>query len=438
MKRKLFAGVLATSMIAASMSGTAFAAEDFDYGTGEITIWVPDKVTTLTQQLAEKFLADNNIDYTVKVESVGEGDAANNLITDVEGGADIYGFAQDQLARLVSAGALQQLNGTGYDEWIAEQNDEGAVAAATFGTTTYAFPMTSDNGYFLYYDSSVVTDPTSLEKVVEDCEAAGKNFYFEINSGWYQPAFFFGTGCTLQYSTNDDGEYEKCYVDYASDQGIVALREIIELQSSTSFQNGSSLSSATNVGAIVDGTWDSGAALEMLGDNYACTKLPSFTGSDGEEYQLGGFGGFKLLGVKPQTEAGKIRACLELAKYLTSTECQMERFNEVGWGPSNLEAQQDEAVQADPALAALAEQLNFAIPQGQYPDDYWDRATALGDDVIAGNINADTSDEDLLKVLEQFEEDCVSYANERGDISELEGEETAEEATEEESSTEAE
>ncbi len=400
-----------TSSESSSSEASTEASTTTSTGAGEtITIWVADAVTSLTQTMAEEFMSENGYEYTIVVESVGEGDAASNMITDVEGGADIYGFAQDQLARLVAAGAVQQLTGTGYDTTIEEENGAGSVAAATFGSTLYAFPMSADNGYFLYYDSSVITDPTSLEQIVADCEAAGKNFYFEINSGWYQVAFFFGTGCTLTYETNDDGTFASCDIDYASDAGLVTLKEIIELQSSSAFQNGSSLNSATNVGAIVDGTWDSEAAKELFGDNYAAAALPSFVGSDGETYQLSSFSGYKLLGVKPQTDADKLRACLELAQYLTSEECQLERFNEVGWGPSNLAAQEDEAVQADVALSALTEQSNYSIGQGQYPDDYWTLATALGDDIISGNITSSTSDEDLMTTLEDFETKCISYA----------------------------
>lgn len=407
------AGTTAAETTAAAettVAETTAAAEDFDYGSGEIKIWAAEEVQALTQELADKFIAEKGIDYTVVVEAVGEGDAASNMITDVEGGADIFGFAQDQIARLVSAGALQQLTGTGFDTWISSENDTGAVSAATVGNTLYAFPMTSDNGYFLYYDKEVVTNPESLETIVADCEAAGKNFYMEINSGWYQTAFFFGTGCTLTYDTDDAGNFTACNIDYASEQGVVALKEITELQASKAFQNGSSLSTATNVGAIVDGTWDSSAAQELFGDNYACAKLPSFTGSDGKEYQLGGFGGFKLLGVKPQTDGGKLRACLELAQYLTNTESELARFEAKGWGPSNLTAQADEAVQANEALSALATQLTFSIPQGQYPNDYWSLATALGDDVISGSITTASSDEELMSVLQTFQDTCVSYA----------------------------
>ena len=274
----------------------------------------------------------------------------------------------------------------------------------------YAYPITSDNGYFLYYDKSVVKDPSTLEGIVKDCEAAGKNFYFEINSGWYQTAFFFGTGCTLTYDTDKEGNFTGCNVDYASDKGVVALKKMIELKSSSAFQNGSSLSNATNVGAIVDGTWDASAAKELFGDNYATAKLPTFQGSDGNTYQLSGFSGNKLLGVKPQEDADKLQICDDLAFFLSSEEVQLARFDEVGWGPSNKNAQASEKVSANEALAALAAQTAFDIPQGQYPNDYWSLATGLGDSVISDTLSASTSDADLLKALTDFQNTCKSYA----------------------------
>ena len=423
MKKKLLAALLSVSMIAALLAGcgskdagssadsSASSGEttEVDYGTGSVTIWVSEETNAFTKAQADKFMEENPqfAGYTVTVESVGEGDAASNMITDVEGGADIYAFAQDQLARLVSSGAIMEVIGD-YADFIAANNDAGAVSAATMGDAVYAFPITSDNGYFMYYDKSVVTDPSSLEQIIADCEAAGKGFYMEINSGWYQTAFFFATGCELTYDADSDGKFVKANVTYASDNGLKAFKKMIELSNSTSFYNGSSVSNATNPGAIVDGTWDSSAAKELFGDNYACAKLPTFT-VDGETFQFSGFGGFKLLGIKPQTDTNKAVVCLELAKYLSGAEVQLARYNEVGFGPSNLEAQSDSAVQADEALAALGEQLAFTIPQGQYPNEYWDLATALGDDVIADKYD-NASDEELMSVLEGFQATCESYA----------------------------
>ena len=404
MNRKLMAVILSGALAASIMTPFSAAAAD-----DTILLWVPEATQTFTEQQIEAFKEANPdyAGYTYKVEPVGEGDAANNMLTDVEAGADLFNFAQDQLARLVSAMALTPAS----DEdkgWITEQNDENSVAAATLSDMVYAYPLTSDNGYFLYYDKSVVSDPSTLEGILADCEAAGKGFYMEINSGWYQTAFFFATGAELSYETDTAGAFTSANVTYASDEGVAALKAMIALAKSSAFNNGSSISNATNVGAIVDGTWDSGAAKDLFGDNYACAKLPTFN-VDGTDYQMSGFGGFKLLGIKPQTDPDKLAACKALAKFLSSEEVQVARYEAAGWGPSNKAAQQNEAVQADVALTALAEQLQYSIPQGQYPNDYWTQATALGDSVIGGDYN-DADDAALLEVLQNFQDTCIGYA----------------------------
>ena len=396
--KKILSVVLAFAMLL-SLASIAMA----DYS-GDIKIWIAENVVDFTKQQVEAFKAANPeyANMNVIVEPVGEGDAASNIITDVEAGADIFGFAQDQLARLVAAGALLDVEPSNAEKVTAE-NDAGSVAAVTLGDTMYAYPMTSDNGYFLYYDKSVLSDPSSMEQILADCEAAGKNFYMEINSGWYQTAFFFGAGAELTFESNDEGQLVKMNSGYASDNGVKALKSIIKVAASPAFVNGSSVSNANNICAIVDGTWDATAAKEALGDNYAATKLPTVDG-----YQMSGFGGFKMLGVKPQTDDDKLAACDALAAYLTSEEVQLARYNAVGWGPSNLNAQQNEAVQADEALSALAAQLAFCEPQGQYPGEYWSLATALGDDVIADKLdNADEAA--LLETLKNFEATCEGY-----------------------------
>ena len=397
--KKILSLVLALAMM---LSLCSFAsAEGFD---GEIKVWVAEATVEFTKAQVEAFKAANPeyANMTVTIQPVGEGDAASNMLTDVEAGADLYVFAQDQLARLVAAGALVDVLPENA-EIVAAQNDAGSVAAVKLGETMYAYPMTSDNGYFLYYDKSVVTDPSNMEAILADCEAAGKNVYFEINSGWYQTAFFFGAGCTLTYGTNDEGAIISMDCDYASENGLKALKSMIKLAQSPIHVNGSSASNATNLGAIVDGTWDAVAVQGILGENYAAVKLPTIDG-----YQLGGFGGFKMLGVKPQTDDAKLAACDALALFLSSGEVQTARFEAVGWGPSNLEAQQSEAVKADIALSALAAQLANTMPQGQYPGEYWTLATALGDDILADKLD-NMTDEQLMEVLVNFQATAGSY-----------------------------
>ncbi len=398
--KKILTLVLAVALVL-TLSCAAFA-EGYS---GDLKVWVADAAVDFTNEQVEAFKAANPefADMTVSVEAVGEGDAASKVITDVDAAADIFGFAQDQLARMVAAGAVEVVE-PGNAEIVKAENDAGAVAAVTTGDELYAYPLTSDNGYFLYYDSSVISDPSTLEGILADCEAAGKSFYMEINSGWYQTAFFFGAGCTLTYDSDNDGNLTACNADYASENGLKALKSMIMLANSPAFVNGSSVSNATNVAAIVDGTWDSEAAKELFGDNYAAAKLPTVDG-----YQMSGFGGFKMLGVKPQEDEAKLAACDALAAWLSSGDVQLARYEALGWGPSNLAAQQSDAVKADVALSALAEQLQYTIPQGQYPGDYWSLATGLGDNII-GHKYDDADDDALMTVLTEFQDTCVSYA----------------------------
>ena len=397
--KKILSLVLALAM-ALSLCSFA-AAEGFD---GEIKIWVAEATVEFTKAQVELFKAAHPeyANMTVQVEPVGEGDAASNMLTDVEAGADIFGFAQDQLARLVAAGALEVVLDENA-EIVKAENDGGSVSAVMLGDTMYAYPLTSDNGYFLYYDKSVVTDPSNMEQILADCEAAGKNVYFEINSGWYQTAFFFGADCTLTYGVDNAGVINSMDCNYASENGVKALKAMIKLAQSPAHVNGSSASNATNIGAIVDGTWDAVAVKGILGEHYAATKLPTIDG-----FQLGGFGGFKMLGVKPQTDENKLAACDALALYLSSGEVQQARYDAVKWGPSNLKAQASDAVKADEALSALAAQLNFCIGQGQYPGEYWSLATALGDDILADKLD-NATDEQLMETLVNFQATAGSY-----------------------------
>ena len=131
---------------------------------------------------------------------------------------------------------------------------------------------------------------------------------------------------------------------------------------------------------VVTGTWAYETVAGILGDNLGATDLPSFE-VDGQAYHMGSFNGCKLMGVKPQTDATKSAALHKLAQYLTGEQGQMERFNAVAWGPSNLADQANEAVQANPALAALLQQNQFSVPQGQIHGSWWDIAKVIGTDV---------------------------------------------------------
>jgi arabinogalactan oligomer/maltooligosaccharide transport system substrate-binding protein len=73
-----------------------------------------------------------------------------------------------------------------------------------------------------------------------------------------------------------------------------------------------------------------------------------------------------------------------LAEYLTNEENQVARFEARGLGPANANAASSDAVQASPAIAALAAQAAYATPQ-RVGANYWSPANTLGSTLINGN-----------------------------------------------------
>jgi arabinogalactan oligomer/maltooligosaccharide transport system substrate-binding protein len=307
------------------------------------------------------------------------------MITDVEAGGDLFCFAQDQFARLVQAGALAKL-GAKASEAVIAANDAGTVAAAMSGDTLYAYPLTSDNGYFMYYDKSVIPeeDVKSLEKLIADCEKAQKYFAFDVQgSAWYLAAFFFATGCRSDWTTDDAGTFIEVADTFNSPEGLIAVKGLKKLVDSPFFLSSALATEfSSNAAIVVSGTWDYETAKELLGDNLGVAELPSFE-VDGKEYHLGSFNGCKLMGVKPQVDAVKGAVLHKLAQYLTGEKAQMERFEALSWGPSNLVDQASEAVQANPGLAALLAQAPYSVPQGQIHGSWWDIGKVITEDVKA-------------------------------------------------------
>ena len=384
---KKFFAILMAAIMALSM--VSFASADSAY---DITLWVPEEMVDLTKTQIEAFNASNELGVTFNptVEPVSEADSATSMITDVEAGADVFFFAQDQFARLVQAGALAKLD----DETAAKvkaENDVSAVTAATSGDAMYAYPLTADNGYYMYYDKSVIPeeDVDSLEKLIADCEAAGKYFAFEMQtSAWYLASFFFATGCVSEWKTDDSGAFIEVHDTFNSPEGLIAVKGMNKLVKSPMHLSSSKASEfASGAAIVVTGIWDYTTAEEILGDNMGVTDLPSFE-VDGTEYHLGSFSGCKLLGVKPQVDAGKATALTALAGFLTGEQCQLERFEARAWGPSNLAAQGSDAVQANPGLIALQKQNQYATVQGQIHGSWWDIGKVIGDDVKAAEDDA--------------------------------------------------
>lgn len=151
---------------------------------------------------------------------------------------------------------------------VVNENATGAVEAAAVDGKVYAYPMTADNGYFMFYDSSVFSesDVQSLEKMIEVADAAGKKIAMDISNGWYIYSFFEGAG--LELKLNDDGLTNSCA--WNNPGGTDVAQAIIDLTASNVLVDMSDEDMATqiaegNVVACVNGTWRAETAKRSMG-----------------------------------------------------------------------------------------------------------------------------------------------------------------------------
>ena len=396
-------------------------------GTYDITVWASD-IPGVTDQFAaqiEAFEAANpGIIINATVSPMSEGSAGSNAAADAATAPDIYCFAQDQLVNLVQAGALAPVKGDVADA-IRNNNDAGSVSAASHAGTLYAYPLTSDNGYVMFYDTSIISeeDAKDLATVVKRCEDAGLKFRFEVENGWYVASFFFGAGCHSQWTTNADGSWSSVDDNFKSDAGLKAMKAMQIVTHSEAYV--SDANSLVDAGVIITGTWNANAAKEhfvteedgKIVSTFGVTKLPSVT-VDGETFQLGSYHGYKLLGVKPQTDTKRSAVLQLLAQYLTGEECQTQRFESFSWGPSNKTAAANEKILNDPTIAAINAQKEHAVLQGQINGSWWDLAAALGTasreaasgDVEALNAALKTYDDAINAILQKSEEELKAWA----------------------------
>lgn len=353
-------------------------------GTVTLRVTASEEDQALATELIENFKAQYpEVTFDIQLGSESESTAKDTILADVEASPDVFAFADDQINELVAAGALQAVAAT-YTYDVANENTVGSVEAATVDGTLYAYPMTADNGYFMFYDASVFTaeDVQSLEKMIEVADAAGKKIAMDVSNGWYLYSFFQGAGYEL--TLNDDRQTNTCKWNDAGATDVA--QAVMDLFATGVFVDLSDEEQATAIAegtvcAAVNGTWRAETASSAWGENYAAAKLPTFNVA-GTDYQMSSYSGYKLVGVSPYSE--NVGWSMLLAEYLTNAESQTARFEARGLGPANITAAFSTTVQENPAISALAAQAAYATPQ-RVGGNYWTPAETLGQILASGN-----------------------------------------------------
>lgn len=365
-----------------------------------LRLWGAEEDQAMLQKMVDEFKTEyaDYANFNIEIGVESEATAKDTVLTDIEAAADVFGFASDQLPDLVKAGALQSIDemsdaisaysGKTLDD-IKAANAAGSVEAASYNGELYAFPATADNGYFLFYDSTKVTaeQAASWDTLLEAADAAGSKVGMVMASGWYNASFFIGAGFTPG-TLNEDGSTNLDWAGTADVSGVEVVKAMANIASNGAFQaipdGGTANAIASGeLCAIITGTWDAIAAQDAFGDGYAATKLPTYTVGD-KQIQQGSVAGYKFFGVNGHSENAGWATLL--AEWLTNEANQATRFAEREVGPSNINAAASDAVKANVAIAALAEQSAYGVSQF-VGGNFWDPTATFGEKIVQGQID---------------------------------------------------
>ncbi len=369
--------------------------------TVSLRVWGGEEDQNLLKELVEKFKTtypDQKFNIEIGVES--ESTAKDTILTDVEAAADVFAFASDQIVDLNNAKALANIEDMdaalqNYAKKsvadVKAANGDGSVEAASIDGKLMAFPMTGGNGYFLYYDSSVISeeDAATWDTLLAAADKAGKKVGMTLASGWYDASFFYGAGFTT--GLNDDGTTAIDFNGTSKDgyTGVQVTQSMLNIASNKAFMaiadgDISNQIAGGTLAAVVSGTWDAENAQKVFGNGYAAAKLPTYT-LDGKQVQQGSVSGYKFIGVNAYSK--NVGWATVLAEFLTNEESQTTRFEQRQLAPTNKKVAASDEVSKNVAIAASGAQDAYGVIQ-TVSAKYWDPAKTFGEMIAQGSISA--------------------------------------------------
>ncbi len=378
-----------------------------------LTVWCAAADLDMTKAMCNAYAAANpQNDYKFLYGIQEENNTAEKVLNDVKNGPDIFSFPSDQINRLYAGGALARVGGS-IEANIKDVNTAESVDAATITVNgedyLIAYPVTGDNCYFVFYDKRVHSenDLKSLDTMLSTASAAGKQVHFKLNNdGWYLSSFFF-TNPALKYDVTYSEVMAETGVaiNYNADGGLAVMQSIQSYVQNPAFVVATDDAVLTNAfkegtaSAGITGTWNAKAIEEALGaENVGFIKLPTAK-IGGEDVQLSGYKGYKLMGVNAMSQnKGEAH---KLAQWLTNEENQVTRYETRRFNPTNKVALENEQVKADLMMQVVAEQFKFNRTQKGVPTTYWTPMAGLIQPIVNAAAEGTTvSDQELQEALD--------------------------------------
>lgn len=368
--------------------------------TVKLTLWGGAEDQKMLQSMVDDFKKEHasEASFDIKLAVESETTCKETLLGDVEKGADVFAFPDDQLQALAASGVLQEIRDA---DQVKQDNIKGAVEAASVNDRLFAYPMTADNGYFLYYNKKYFSgnDVKKLDTILAKAEKVHKKVTMDWTSAWYLYSFFGNTG--LKAGVNEDGVTNYCNWNSKKGKikGIDVAQAMERIAGSSAFLNTTDdkfLKGVQNGSVIagVSGVWNANAIDKAWGKNYGAVKLPTYT-CTGKQVQMASFTGYKMVGVNAYSS--NVKWAMKLAEWITNQDNQTRRFAERGQGPSNIKASQSGDIEKSPAIQAVIAQSEYGCLQ-RVGGNFWDPISSFGSSVAKGTL----SPKELQKELDDM------------------------------------
>lgn len=390
MRKKVLALFLTVAMMA-TMTGCGEKEKKVT-----LTVWGPSEDQSgqngnWLQTMCEKFDEEHpEWDITFTYGVCPEGEAKAVVTQDVEGAADIYMFANDNLKDLIANNAIAKLGGA-TEEYVKNNMSQALVDSVTVDGFLYGVPFTT-NTWFMYYNKSMLneSDIRSMEAMLEKGKVA-----FPLTDSWYIASFYVANGCTFFGDTNSEDKG----IDFGGDKAVAVTDYLVDLAANPNFVNdsaGEGLAGLADgsVVAMFSGSWDYQNIVNAIGaENVGAAQLPTINIS-GEDKTMAAFFGSKAIGVNPTSQ--NMEVAVALAAYLGGEEAQKAHYDMRNILPTNTNVLQDPTIATDVvAIASDACIANTSImqPYVSAMSNYWIPAENFGKAIMSKEITHDNAAE---------------------------------------------
>ena len=208
--------LVASALACASLVGCSKTSYDVT-----LSVWGGEEDQTFLKEVSDSFIEKVHAEEKAageKEKSFGfsfvahsESNVKDDVTKDPNAAGDVIAIADDQLNDFVTAGDAQKISDIDADvaSGVETRNSASSVAVSKINNELYAMPFTP-NGFFLYYDSSVLSAndvadfDTLLNALVEKNKTSDIKYKFSwpTASGWYLGGYFDSFGLTAQINSS--------------------------------------------------------------------------------------------------------------------------------------------------------------------------------------------------------------------------------------------